>query len=233
MVKDREGVYIQKIEESQGEKEKIRLDSMGEDSPEHIRPTADGFLYCQNNEIYEYSDRTQQTEKILSLSAYGIYASDILYLAKNHDAYEMVDNHEESGPSERITLTMGQVERQTVTLGVNMLPQDLETAVTEFNRYNTDYRVEIMDYFSQTGEYEKASDRLKLDVATGSAPDIIAVSGQDYQMFAEKGVLADLYEFMEEDAECPAELLVQSAVQAEEDEGHLYSIAPSFQLHSM
>lgn len=52
-------------------------------------------------------------------------------------------------------------------------------------------------------------------------------------MFSEKGVLADLYDFMEEDEECSRDMLVQSAAGAYEDQGHLYSISPSFQLHSM
>ena len=52
-----------------------------------------------------------------------------------------------------------------------------------------------MNYFDQTGDYDKAVEQLKLDVVTGTAPDIIAVSGIDYSMFSEKGVLADLYDF--------------------------------------
>lgn len=74
-----------------------------------------------------------------------------------------------------------------MTLGVVMTVQDLEQAVAEFNRYSGEYRVEIVDYFSQAESYEDASDRLSLDIVTGKAPDIIALSGIDYSMFCEKG----------------------------------------------
>ena len=52
-------------------------------------------------------------------------------------------------------------------------------------------------------------------------------------MFSEKGVLADLYDFLRDDKECSKDMLVQSVVKVYEDGGHLYSIAPNFQIHSM
>ncbi len=39
--------------------------------------------------------------------------------------------------------------------------------------------------------------------------------------------------FMKEDEGCSKDMLVQSVVKAYEDGGHLYSIAPAFQFHSM
>ncbi len=127
----------------------------------------------------------------------------------------------------------GETEKETVTLGVTMIVQDLEKIVTEFNRHSSEYKVEIVDYFNQTGDYDEAIEQLKLDVVTRTAPDIIAVSGIDYSMFSEKGVLADLYDFMSDDEEISKDMLVQSVVMAYEDGGHLYSIAPNFQIHSM
>lgn len=50
-------------------------------------------------------------------------------------------------------------------------------AVAEFNRHSDEYRVEIMDYVDQEGDYEDALERLKLDVVTGKAPDLITVGG--------------------------------------------------------
>ena len=114
-----------------------------------------------------------------------------------------------------------------------MAAQDLEKAVAQFNRESAKYRVEIVDYLAQGGNYEDAAQKLKLDVVTGKAPDIIATSGMDYRIFSGKGVLADLYSFMEGDGELSKGMLVQAPLKAFEEQGHLYSIAPSFQLHTM
>lgn len=241
IVKDREGIYVQEIDVEQKDlKEAVRLagaaDSFDADSavwPAHLVSTDKGFLYCLGSELLEFHYDTQKTERILDLNTYGIFSSDIVYLAKHGDEIEIIDNHEGTGNSEFISLTLGTAQKQTVTLGTTMVFQDLERVAGEFNRSNSEYRVEIINYENQAGSYEDGIERLKLEVVTGNAPDVIVVSEIDYRMFSEKGVLADLYDFMREDGECAPDMLVPAVISAWEDEGHLYSVAPAFQLHSM
>lgn len=241
IVKDSDGVYIQEIDVAQqGRKDAERLKESGGffdadyvNSIENIVPVDDGFLYCQNNELFAFHVDAQKTEKILSLSTYGIFSSDILFLKKDGDVIEIIDNHEGSGNLEFISFSLGETEKQIVTLGSTLTLPYLEKVVAEFNRYSSEYRVEIVDYVAQEGNCEDAVEQLKLDAVTGKAPDIITVGGMDYGTFAEKGVLADLYDFMKDDEECSREMLVQSVAEAYEDQGHLYRISPSFQLHSM
>lgn len=238
---DLEGIYTQAMDVQNGTLEKeTRLEGMEDFVAEcfiygmdHVSPTDNGFLFCQGNDLYEFRYDTQEVEKILGLATYGIYASDVLYLAKNKDTIELIDNHRGTENSEFISLAMGEGEKQVLTLGVTMTLQDLERTVTEFNRRSNEYRVEIVDYYSKEGNYDDGLEQLKLDVVTGKAPDIIDVSNIDYDMFAEKGVLADLYEFMQEDEECRADMLMPSVLKAYDSKGHLYSIAEAFQLYSM
>lgn len=239
IVKDSDGVYMQEIDVAQkGRKDAVRLEKSGklfdgDDEPENIVSVDDGFLYCQSNELFVYHYNTQKTEEIFSLSTYGIFSSDLLFLRKNGDVIEMIDNHEDSGNSDFISFTFGETEKKIVTLGSTLMLPYLERVVAEFNRYNSEYRVEIVDYVAQKGDYEDAVEQLKLDVVSGKAPDIITVEGIDYGTFSEKGVLADLYDLMKDDEECSREMLVQSVAGAFEDQGHLYRISPSFQLFSM
>lgn len=241
IVKDSDGVYMQEIDVARkGRKDAVRLKKSGDffdtdyvNSIDNIVSVNDGFLYCQNNELFIFDYNTQKIEKILNLSTYGIFSSDLLFLRKNGDVIEMIDNHEDSGNSEFISFTLGETEKKIVTLGSTLTLPDLERVVAEFNRYSSEYRVEIVDYVTQKGNYEDAVEQLKLDVVSGKAPDIITVGGIDYGTFSEKGVLADLYDFMKDDEECSKEMLVQSVAGAFEDQGHLYRISPSFQLYSM
>lgn len=221
-----------------GRKDAVRLEKSGklfdgDDSLENIVPADDGFLYCQNNELFVYNYNTQKTEKIFSLSTYGIFSSDLLFLRKSGNVIEMIDNHEDSENSDFISFTLGATEKKIVTLGSTLMLPDLERVVAEFNRYSSEYRVEIVDYVTQKGNYKDAVEQLKLDVVSGKAPDILTVGGIDYGIFSEKGVLADLYDFMKDDEECSREMLVQSVAGAFEEQGHLYRISPSSQLYSM
>ncbi len=241
VVKDSDGVYIQEIDVAQkGRKEAVRLEKSGDFfDPDHINrmeniiSVDNGLLCCMDNELYEFHFDTQKAEKLFNLSTYGIFSSDILFLTKRENGIEIIDNHGDAEPSELISFAMGKSDRKTLTLGMVMAAQELKEAAVEFNRYSREYRVEPVDYFNQTEDYDKAMEQLKLNVVAGTAPDIIAVSGIDYSMLSEKGVLADLYDFMRKDAECSEDMLVQSVVKAYEDRGRLYSIAPNFQLHSM
>ena len=241
LLKDELEIYIQEIDVDRQEgMERIRLgtalDCFGmEDAniPEHMTYTGSGWLYCRNGDLVEFGYDTQEKAQVLNLASQGIASEDILFLAKSEDRIEIIDRDKETGALEYIVFTLGKSDKKTVTLGLTFSAQDLESAVAEFNRSSDGYRVEIVDYFSQTGDYDEACEQLKLDVVTGKAPDIISVSGIDYRMFAGKAVLADLYGFMEEDEECAKEMLVESVAKAYEDQGHLYCIAPSFQLHSM
>lgn len=247
LLKDELDICVQEIDVDRQEgmeeghsMERIRLgtalDCFGmEDAnlPEHMTYTGSGWLYCRNGELVEFRYETQEKAQVLNLASQGIVSEDILFLAKGDDRIEIIDRDRETGTLEYILFTPGESDRKTVTLGLTFSAQDLESAVAQFNRSSNGYRVEIVDYLSRTGDYNKACEQLKLDVVTGKAPDIISVSGIDYRMFAGKGVLADLYDFMKEDGECSREMLVESVAKAYEDQGHLYCIAPSFQLHSM
>ena len=241
IVKDSDGVYMQEIDVAQkGRKDVVRLKKSGEfldtdyiDSLENIVPIDNGFLYCQNNELFKYNYNMQKAEKILNLSTYGILSSDILFLRQMGETIEIIDNHGDSGYSEFISFAWGKTEKRIVTLGSTLMLPDLKKVAAEFNRYSNEYRIEIVDYVTQEGNYEDAIEQLKLDVISGTAPDIITVEGIDYSVLSDKGVLADLYDFMKEDEECSKDMLVQSVAEAYEDQGHLYSISPSFQLHSM
>ena len=221
LARDEDGIYVQEIDEDGkclGKPKRLEAseDFLLVDYADHlgnISPIDNGFLYCQRNKLYEFDYLAQKTE--------------------NGDVIEMIDDHGGMGNLEYISFTLGDNTEEIVTLGIIGMAQDLEYAVTEFNRYNSSYRVEIVDYADQEENYKDALEQLKLDIVTGDAPDIMDVSGIDYDMFSSKGALADLYEFMQQDTEFTKSMLVPSVVGAYEDNGHLYAMAPGFQLHTM
>lgn len=94
-------------------------------------------------------------------------------------------------------------------------------------------QVQVVSYWDGNGNYEEAIERLKLDVVSGKAPDIIEVSDSYLSLLAQKGVFADLYTFMEKDKECSKDMLVENILELYEKDEHLYNISPAFYLYSM
>lgn len=243
VVRDQEGIYVQKIDvEGKSLGEPVRQEdpaslSGGNSNLQmnHIAAVEGGFLFCLGSALYEYSFDTQRTDKLLNFLSFGVYTSDILYLGKNGEVIEVIDNHGDS-TTELVSLEVGESEKVVLTLGVMELLQGLEAAVAEYNRYQQGVQIQIVEYYkdrSAQDGYERGNNQLKLDIVTGKAPDILDVSAVDYDVFAEKGVLADLYGFMKEDVDCSKDMLISSVIEAHETNGSLYCISPSFLLWTM
>lgn len=127
----------------------------------------------------------------------------------------------------------GENGEQIITLGTIWVSDDLAEVVAAFNESHDELQVQVVSYWDEEKGYEAGIEQLKLDVVTGKAPDIIEVSDAYMGMLVEKGVFADLYTFMETDAECSRDMLVENILKLYERDGHLYSIAPAFYLYSL
>ena len=194
---------------------------------------SNGFIYCQDGDLYEYSYDRKNSKKVLSLSSYGMNESNIIYLGISDDNIEIVENYPLSLSTDLVTFSKEQNNKIQLTLGVVHITQGIEKAVTEFNRYSQDVRVEIVSYYNEQEDYEKSVERLKLDIVAGTAPDIIDVSSVDYEVFVNKGIFTDLYKYMKDDTELNADMIVPSLLKIQEINGQLHSIDASFKIFSM
>lgn len=97
----------------------------------------------------------------------------------------------------------------------------LTSQIRDFNQKHTDVQIDILDY----ADYEDPVTQLQLDIASGSCPDILdAYFLADIDGLAEKGVLQDLYPFMESDPDVKPELFVEQILDLLEQDGKLYYI---------
>ena len=111
--------------------------------------------------------------------------------------------------------------------------------VDKFNRSQDSYNIREVDYVQYNNEndehLEGALKQLRIDVAAGDSPDIMILSDHStIQLLGQKGALADLYEFMENDPEVNRDTLMPNVLSAlESGDGCLYSIAPQFIVHTL
>lgn len=180
---------------------------------------------------YKYSEG--KPEKMIDLTLYGIKEADILYLNVHDSMVEIIDNYPSGAVSELITLKEGNDEKKIITVGVMQNSQDLEEIVIDYNRYSADARVEIKTYYNEQDGYENGLEKLKLDIVKKNGPDIVETSSIDKAVFINKGIFINLFDFMESDRECNISNIHPSVLKAYEEEGAIYSLAPSFLLYSM
>lgn len=133
------------------------------------------------------------------------------------------------------TLRSELTEKTALTLATMGVSENLSYAVMDFNRVNSDYFIEIVDYLSSDtqGAYEAALTRLATDITAGKIPDIMCIDRTLYGDYARAGLFADLYPFIDADPDFERSDFVQAAFRASEVDGGLYAVFSAFSVGTM
>ena len=127
-------------------------------------------------------------------------------------------------------------EKKILTYGTLMMDYDLRKNIIEFNRTNQEYRIEVKEYYTDySGEdsYTNAVQTMNADIVSGKCPDIIDFSNGNVENYIAKGVVEDLYPFMEADAEINKEDYLDNVLHAYEKNGKLYAMPPRFYISTV
>ncbi len=115
-------------------------------------------------------------------------------------------------------------QKKRLTLAASYISQPLKEEILKYNKGSEDYHIEIKSY----NTYEDPQKQMNLDIISGDIPDIIELSGLSKSMYIKKGMLADLYPFIEKDGEIKKEDFVDSVINTIEHNGKLYYMPTSF-----
>ncbi len=93
-------------------------------------------------------------------------------------------------------------QKETLSMAVLYLDYNVQDMIVDFNRSNDSYRVEIVDYSEASGgDWAAAAEKLNTEIMSGKVPDIFCLNGLNYTQLAAKGVLEDLYPYIDADPE--------------------------------
>jgi len=121
-------------------------------------------------------------------------------------------------------------ERILLTLATFNTNTTIRNAVVEFNRTSATHRIQVVDYsrYSTGDDFFAGLTRLTTEIIAGRVPDIIEISDLPYQHYAARGLLMDLYSFIDEDPELSRSDLVEDALRAIEIDGELPFVFSTF-----
>ena len=155
-----------------------------------------------------------------------------------------VDKDEQSQPPENNVSE--NTEKTILTLATFNLDSMIQNRVSFFNSTNTNYYIEVVDYSQFTGEtvidlseygsnfdYYSGLIALNTEIITGKIPDIIDLSMLPYYQYVSRGLLEDIYPYIESDSSLSRNDLVNGAFQAAEIDGKLYQLFPSFSISTI
>lgn len=194
------------------------------------------LLYSVNNELFSYNFDDTEPKRLLSWIDSDIDSDSITTFAPLEDGRILVITsnwNDESGVSttEFIYLTKKKgsevPEKKIITLGTLSLGYDTRKMVIDFNKKNQECRIEVKEYFTDhTSEdgYSLAMEQMNTDIISGKGPDIIDVSSGNQRKYSSKGILEDIYLYIDEDPELNREDYLENVLRAFEMDGKLYSL---------
>lgn len=202
----------------------------------YIGDSTNSILYNDNASVYNFTFGEVSIEKIFDWNECNVVLGSIRNMVVLPDNRIIcVNKYNTQKPTELFILTKSLrtdlPEKTYITMATFNLDQDVSNAVAIFNRKNVEVNIEIIDY-SQMGygnDYQAGYNKLFSDIISGNSPDIIGgIQNLPYKEFISKGLLSDIYPFIDADNEISRSDFVDAALQSNEIEGKLYQIFPSF-----
>lgn len=108
---------------------------------------------------------------------------------------------------------------------------NLYSRIAEFNNKSSEYEVQLTEYCK---EFEEPLTRLNTDITTGNPPDILILNGaMPLKSYNDKGLFADMYEFIDSDPDMKREDFIGSVLKANETDGKLFKISFDFYIDTV
>lgn len=196
------------------------------------------FLFTSGDSLYGWPKDTASPEKLLSWSGAGIDRSQVVaaaFLPDGQGAALLQDGTVWPASYSLARLSPAGEEdlagRKVLTLATLGLRSEIRTRVLEFNRTSGTHRIEIRDYseFNTPGDISAGLNKLNTEILAGNMPDLLDVSAElSLRRYAAKGLLEDLWPYIESDSALGREKLMERPLEAAEIDGKLYQIFPRF-----
>jgi ABC-type glycerol-3-phosphate transport system substrate-binding protein len=120
----------------------------------------------------------------------------------------------------------------SVTFAAPFASDYIADAITAFNAENDKYRVVYKTYYTDADPEADVLQAMNLDIAAGFVPDMISASLGLYYTYKNKDLLMDMMPFINADPELKANL-VESVLEAQTENGKLYSVSPFFAVSAL
>ena len=208
------------------------------------------FYYNTQDAVFGYDAATQTSTELLNFMNSDLSSNNVSDLIILSPDQFIARGWDELTGKESVMLLNRVPDDQIVpkyilTLAVVGDDWALRNSVLRFNRQSEEYRVQIKkysveEYYEEGTEYhyqelvDKAVTALNNDIIAGHIPDILHVNQYiPLDNYISKGMLADLYTFIDNDPDMKREDYLTNVLEALEVGGKLYEIMPSFNVRTL
>lgn len=207
--------------------------------------------YTSGTSLYGYKLETAEETKLFNWinlgingdNANGIAAMDdgsICCMLNEYHAAKNADGSYREGTYDVTLVTVSLVPsssvpvRESITMATQYLDWNIRDTIVKFNRENPNYCIEVNDYseYNTEEDYNAGLTKLTTELLAGNVPDIIDLRNMPYNQLAAKGLLEDLYPYIDADSELNRDDFFQNVLQAFEVNGGLYATISGFYVYT-
>lgn len=141
---------------------------------------------------------------------------------------------------ERVTVTKQPYDsvprKETIRMAAIYTDYNVLNSIVKFNRTNDKYRIEVDDYSQYNNEengWDAGVTKLNTEIMAGNMPDILCLGELNYTQLASKGLLEDLYPYIDADKDISRDDFFPNVLGAMEVGGKLYATVPSFYVNAV
>ena len=196
------------------------------------------FCATADDTLYGWGPNKEAAEELLSWSASDVSSLGLEFCAFLSDGRlaVLVRSQSKSGLYYRLGLltetdAASAPERVVLTYAADGMNDDDWARINNFNTSQSKYRIEATDYRA-LGDYESdvwsGYKLLVTEMVTGRIPDIIDVRNLPWRQFAAKGMLEDLWPYIDSDPELGRDRLMTHVLDCASVDGKLYSVFSEF-----
>ena len=200
----------------------------------------EGFdiYYRDNNSLYGYDESDNTLHTLVNWMDSGIAGSSISYVYVNspdkiafryNDTIARTSSIYVAEKTDEIVTT----ESKDIVIASLKNVDKLDAIVLAFNNTHSDYNITLKSYVN-TDDYSEGALKLNTDILAGNVPDIII---PDYYMplisYLNKGMFADMYEFIDNDPDLSRDSFYDIIYSTYERDGKLYHLLAETRVYAL
>lgn len=197
------------------------------------------FYYTTDAVLYGFKLDTEESEALFNWVDCDVNVSDIGYIniADNGVVYAISATLSKNDLITTELISVSKVpydavpQKEHLTLATVAGAYELYDSVVKFNRASDKYHIDIKDYYELSGaeSYNDAQTKLLTEIMAGNMPDILDINlNIPYTRLASKGLLVDLYPYIDADSELDRNDFFSNILAAYEVDGKLCAAVPGF-----